>query len=412
MVFGLCMDSDVFIRLFGGFTGSGGGQSSLLHSGSSNPILFLLTVTLVGVGFFAMLPIHRPLIRTLLAVPWFLALYAECLVSVLWSVQPSDTFRYGVTLWAYLACTLVFTYYVPVEEATKVVGNTVFALAILSLILEFVSPVRGAAPGWTGIYGEKNHFGIGMTIGMLAIAVPRERWTFFRVFKIAFMFGLLIMSQSATAFICTIFAGYLLALFRSSPRSRKSILVIPVALSLIAFVLVPHFLDRVLAAGGKNTTLTGRDAIWGFVLQQIKAKPLLGWGYTAFWNSQGDLVVQNLNWNPQSAHNGFLETALSLGILGIIITLGILWMAFRHAFFIRRKVNELAGTWLILSLAVLLLHDMTETDFLIPAPLWFMFTVSYFAALRAWAPLRSRAAVQAPGALHIAGRPALKGVSQ
>ena len=109
MVFGLCMDSDVFIRLFGGFTGSGGGQSSLLHSGSSNPILFLLTVTLVGVGFFAMLPIHRPLIRTLLAVPWFLALYAECLVSVLWSVQPSDTFRYGVAIWAYLACTLVFT---------------------------------------------------------------------------------------------------------------------------------------------------------------------------------------------------------------------------------------------------------------------------------------------------------------
>jgi len=108
----------------------------------------------------------------------------------------------------------------------------------------------------------------------------------------------------------------------------------------------------------------------------------LGWGYTAFWISQEDLITQSLGWNPLSAHNGILDTGLALGIVGVLFTVGIVIAAFREGFYVRKYVSEESGTWLLISLVVLLVHNMMETDFLIPAPLWFVFTASYFAAQR------------------------------
>ena len=383
MVFGLCMDSDVFLRLFGGLNvGSGSGQASLVHSGNSNPILFGFTVTLIALGICTMLPIYRTVLQTLFSVPWLAALYVECLVSMLWSVDRATTFRYSITLWAYLACALGFTYFTSIKQALATIGNTVFGLALLSIAIEFIAPHHTSVPGWSGVYGEKNHLGIGMTIGMIAVAVPRERWTLVRIAKLLVMSILLMLSQSGTALVVTVISAYLLVLLRCNLRFRKLWLILPVVFLVTAAVVVPNFIDHLFALGGKNTTFTGRDTIWAFSFNQWMAKFFLGWGYTAFWISQEDLITQSLGWNPLSAHNGILDTGLALGIVGVLFTVGIVIAAFREGFYVRKYVSEESGPWLLISLVVLLVHNMMETDFLIPAPLWFVFTASYFAAQR------------------------------
>lgn len=382
LIYGLCMDSDVFLRLFGHAVSTVSGQSSLVHSDNSNPILFALTALFMIATLLLLLPVYRTATAALLTVPWFTAIYVESMASVAWSTQASNTFRYGITLWVYMLCGLIASLYLSTDEIVSLIANTVFVLALLSIPAQRIYPQETIVPGWTGIYGEKNHLGIGMTIGLIALAVPRTRWTAVRLFKAMLMCMLLALSQSGTAVVCTLVAALVFLLLRTEGRLRRLILVTAGGITLFAIAAVPDLPEKILAIGGKNVTFTGRDVIWRFSLHQWQRKPLLGWGYTAFWNTEEALIYQNLNWNPGHSHNGFLEVGLALGIVGEVIIVMILITATRLAFQIRRRVSEQAGTWLLCSLAVLFFHDMTEVDFLLPAPLWFIFTVVLFTALR------------------------------
>jgi exopolysaccharide production protein ExoQ len=396
LVFVLCMASDVFIRIFSG-SPSSSGKATFFHSDSSNPILLGFTMALIAWTCILALPVHRRVVNRLLSVPWFTAIYLEAALSVMWSVDPAATFRYGIYLWVYMLAGLIASLYLDIAEVIDIVGNTLCAMAALSIFAQYHYPQQNAAPGWTGIYGEKNHLGIGMAIGIIALCLPRARWTLLRIGKILLCFALLLLSQSGTSFICTIFAIALLICLRAPGRLRRVFTPLLSGTTIIAFAVIPNLLDRLLALGGKDSTLTGRDVIWRFAIQQWLHRPILGWGFSAFWNSQDALIQQNLGWNPSYSHNGFLEVALTLGIVGDLIILGVLMSATTIAVRVRRRSSELAGTWLLLSLAILLLHDLTEVDFLIPAPLWVVFGLAFHSAVA----VQKKAAVFAPQAMAI-----------
>ena len=58
--------------------------------------------------------------------------------------------------------------------------------------------------------------------------------------------------------------------------------------------------------------------VWRFILQ----RPILGWGYAAFWRGiegQSFEVVAAMRFIVFHAHNGFLEIWLELGILGLAL---------------------------------------------------------------------------------------------
>jgi len=66
--------------------------------------------------------------------------------------------------------------------------------------------------------------------------------------------------------------------------------------------------------------LTGRTDLWFYVLDAIREKPLFGWGYMAFWTPDGTSAtyIQNqIRWPAPNAHNGYLELALGLGLVGL-----------------------------------------------------------------------------------------------
>ena len=64
----------------------------------------------------------------------------------------------------------------------------------------------------------------------------------------------------------------------------------------------------------------GRTEIWEVLFRQIGERPLLGFGYGVFW--QVDLgpafwVRQETSWPVPTAHNGWIETALATGLIGV-----------------------------------------------------------------------------------------------
>ena len=68
----------------------------------------------------------------------------------------------------------------------------------------------------------------------------------------------------------------------------------------------PDFLNR-------DDTLTGRSTIWAFLVPYAIENPILGHGYGGFWTSD----MRNSGYYP--GHNGYLETILGTGFIGLIL---------------------------------------------------------------------------------------------
>ena len=67
--------------------------------------------------------------------------------------------------------------------------------------------------------------------------------------------------------------------------------------------------------------MTGRTDIWGYVIPDIYQRPLLGWGYQAFWSTDNPAawaISNALHWWVPQAHNGMLEILLSVGLIGAV----------------------------------------------------------------------------------------------
>ncbi len=71
-----------------------------------------------------------------------------------------------------------------------------------------------------------------------------------------------------------------------------------------------------------DPTFSGRTDIWKFVVSRIADHPLTGFGFSTFWNT--DKVVYGMSqigWvsSAGTAHNGYLDLALTIGIPGSVL---------------------------------------------------------------------------------------------
>ena len=153
------------------------------------------------------------------------------------------------------------------------------------------------------------------------------------------------------------------------------------------YAVRPDFVSLLLGASGKNTTLTGRDVIWRFALKYIALRPFFGYGYYGFWISQQDAALEYLGWNPNQAHNGFLDLTLNEGLVGLGILLLVFYVASRRSLRQLRDGDPTgAGRWSLIMLVYLLVHNVSEADFY-QRPAWAVFLVSYMASTRASLPV-------------------------
>ncbi len=117
---------------------------------------------------------------------------------------------------------------------------------------------------------------------------------------------------------------------------------------------------------GDVTTLTGRTEMWAYVVQEIKARPVLGYGYEVagaifqskyfpIWYGPWDEGSQS------SLHNGYLNHAIGVGV---VATLFWLFIVLRPWWFAMRQAKD---PWNLKPLALLvvipcMVHNMSEAS--------------------------------------------------
>jgi O-antigen ligase len=123
---------------------------------------------------------------------------------------------------------------------------------------------------------------------------------------------------------------------------------------------------------GRGSELSGRRGLWTELLQ-MGTNPIFGTGFESFWLGERPLRLEGLFYYiPNEAHNGYLETYLTLGSVGVFLLVG-LFVATFWKIRIELFRNFEMGRYRLGFLAAVILYNWTEAAFRTLSPVWFVF---------------------------------------
>ncbi|HEX7962594.1 MAG TPA: O-antigen ligase [Terriglobales bacterium] len=324
----------------------------------------------------------------LLLLPVLLAI-----TSATWSQEPTLSIRRGIALLATTAFAFYLTSRYSFRQFLRLLGFT-FALVVLSSFVFGIGLRKYGvhsdihAGDWRGIFVHKNRLGLMMVLGLTVFAslAIGERGLA-RTASLASAVGagiLLILSNSVLSAIVGAFVLFTLPVLLLQRQRRTGGWILGawlgcaaagVALALAnAGAILPHI--------GRDPTFSGRTFLWAVSLDRWLDRPILGYGYRAFWIAGASASANAwklLGWEPTSAHNSFLDILLELGIVGLI---PFLMMLLRYAPFLFRSLRRGPfGVWYILATIALTSLSLGESVLLAQNSIsWVMLVATFIYA--------------------------------
>jgi exopolysaccharide production protein ExoQ len=327
---------------------------------------------------------------------WLAVVYLFWLHSILWSDYPIITAkRLFKDLGNVAMVLMVLTDQNSVQAMKAVCARCVYIGIPLSLVLVRYFPELGRA--YTGYNQDQLSF-VGITankntLGMLAlVTVIFMLWDFLdalqtsrhstdwvnigaRAAVLMTAWYLLVISDSATSLVCAVIGSMLLfllglAYFKRRP-GRFEVWGISVMVSLWVVNAGLGLHEAFVQSLGRNMSLTTRTEMWP-VLFRLQDNPLLGAGFDTFW--AGERLVQSeraLGALFLQAHNGYLETYLNGGAIGVGLLIVLLSVSYRR---IRERLalGTLDARFRLAMLIVAIVHNFTEATFYKLSVVWFV----------------------------------------
>ena len=331
------------------------------------------------------------------------SLFAFCAfawISTAWSVEPAVTARHS----ALFAGTAAVGWYLGSrfslrQQPALVVGSAAVG-AIASGVVTTIWPELGirSRPNygdlWSGIYVNRNSLALAMSIGLLAavfLAASSRRGRPVFVGAAAVFLFWVVMSGSRTGpvglavtfGICAmvvVLRHYLSQ--RYAPAVGATYLgAIVVGSAAVLYALLP----TITAWLGRDPTLSKRTYIWQLARWFSSFKPWEGWGFDAIWANRravgqaqtayagtyfgGPTNGRVGSW-PFSAHNGFYETLIGLGRIGLLLLVCFLaialWRAFRYAW----ARSDVMSLWPFALIVFAVVVNCSESLFIPNEALW------------------------------------------
>jgi O-antigen ligase len=135
-----------------------------------------------------------------------------------------------------------------------------------------------------------------------------------------------------------------------------------------------------------DTTFTGRTDIWEFAISSLGLHPFLGYGFAAFWGTESiENLIQNdqIEWaaTASHSHNGYLDSALTMGYPGLVLIIVIFVVAPLRNFSVATRFgNDQPLAKLFLRIWLFGIYLSSLESFLLDRadPIWFTFLVGVF----------------------------------
>lgn len=322
-----------------------------------------------------------------------LALVALPFLSVFWSLSPSISLRRAVALGFSMAFACMLAQRFSPRQQIVLFGGVLCATILLGFAAAAVMPDYGympEEPSMRGVYLNKNVMGWAACFTMvMGLAAVRDDLRGMRLFGWALVvtgWAGIILSTSMTSLLGAVAALALLpALGPVASAEGLNRLVLQLLLVIVALILLAALATTyvpLLEALGKDATLTGRVPLWAEVDAEIVKHPVLGYGYGAFWADASPAhweIWERIGWDAPHAHNGFRETLLGLGLVGLALLAVVFLQAFRQGLALLGAAPREGWIWCLLVLGVTLALNLAECTILMQNDLtWIMASTAIF----------------------------------
>ncbi|MGB6230982.1 MAG: O-antigen ligase [Litorimonas sp.] len=298
-------------------------------------------------------------------------------LTFLWSVDPASTMRRAIGLTMTTLAGLGFAARYDWSEMVQRIGAAILILCLITLFVAITNPDRGIMqsihPGaWRGPWAEKNYLGgimaKGFAVCLCAFALrPSRIWLWGPTAMLCAMLVLLSTSKTSLLAMIGVFAIFLVVrVFRRFPFLRVPVIWFVVAGTAGGVLFLTVGYEWALGLIGKDPTLTGRTDIWVLLGRAIEQKFWLGYGYGVFWLDELGPSYETrtvLQWAVPTAHNGWLDSWLSGGVV-IIGLFGALLLLTTVKSLTRIKTGGVETYWVVLSLFFFILFSLSESSIL------------------------------------------------
>jgi exopolysaccharide production protein ExoQ len=422
-------------RPFSSWFGIGGLGGNLDATLDGNPFDAAIYMTLMAIG--VMVLFHRKKkTSALIGVSSPIVFYfAYCLLSVAWSPFHGPALKRWIKALGDLVMVfVVLTDGQPITALRRLYSRIGFILFPFSIVLIRYSPLGRAYTidgGFenTGVTTNKNTLGLIVFLVMLGVLwnmralladkqVPsRGRRLVAQGILLVFGAALLQMAHCATAVVCFLLGGGLMlaTTLRAIKKRPGRVLALCVLVVLSGGIAMLFGGQTVISnALGRGEGLSGRTYIWSAAIHAAD-NPVIGTGFESFWNANALAVNQSLHRagfldmsNLVSAHDGYLETYLDLGWIGVCLIASILISGYRSASNAFRRDPDLAGM-LLAYVATGTFYNITEAGFRMLTASWIFLLLGVVGAsgvaaglfadpkLRTLSPLRATVSGNAAG---------------
>ncbi len=325
---------------------------------------------------------------------WLTIFLLYCLVSIIWSDFPFVAFKRWIKILGHPIMALIILTEPNLEEAvTRLLKRCAYVVVPVSILFIKYYPQLGRGfdvwtgePWNTGITTDKNALGADcLILGLFFFWYLLQTWKTERGpwrrnelrLTIGFLIGiwwLLSQAHSATS-TTSLLIGVLVVVFVGIRSVNKNLIGTYMLAALVLFAvaeLIFGISGRFSEALGRGSGLSGRTLLWTELLK-LDTNPIFGTGFESFWLGKRPEKLEGIFFFvPNQAHNGYLETYLTLGSIGVFLLLGLFVATFRK---IRLELfrNFEWGRYRLGFLAAVILYNWTEAAFKTVNPIWFVF---------------------------------------
>jgi exopolysaccharide production protein ExoQ len=322
-----------------------------------------------------------PSILQLPAVRWVLAYLSISALSLLWSDTASLT--NSIAYWFGLAIDAAgVTLLLRSGRGSNEVSSLMRGFIWSSCLLAFVAWIMPAQPDLR--LGDDQYFNTNEIGNLCAVAVffaqilsrrNQEPWRFAKVLLVL----TLVRSLSKSTLVAFLISQcFLLVLDRSIARRTKVLVMSSAAVLILVFWgLFEAYYDVYTTQGNQAETLTGRTAIWLYVLNASFDHPWTMWighGFDSWWR-----VVPpfgNEMFEARHAENELLQQFYAYGLTGVALLIGIYGSLAWH---IRKLARSPIKILLICILIFAIVRGMAVADsFDLLLPMWTIVMLSAF----------------------------------
>lgn len=353
------------------------------------------------------------------------AIIGLAILSVFWSDVPGFALRRCANLVATCGFGLYLAYRYSPRQLLRLLGWVLIVSIVGSVVIALVRPDLGVDSAltdhaWKGIFVQKNTLGRLMALGVMVflfLAFDNKEHRRAYVTSSILCAGMMVAADSVSSALVVPILLVLLWLFTlSRQRSFRFVFtsallaLIGVACGLMLFVDANDF----FAAVGRDASMSGRLDIWSAVLPKIMDHPWLGYGYSSFWlgmDSQYSADLWSiLGWHVPSSHNGFLDLAEELGLVGLGLFVAGFIVCMKRGLLFARTERGIINLWPLAYLSFMFLYNLTEGSILRQDSLYWVLYVATFVYIANATTLlregRSHARVRGVGMPVIAEFPA------